>query len=157
MDTNSDNIMDTNSDIVKLFMNALEINDFEVAADYLADNFIFSGWTPLPLYKKDFMAVIQGLKEGFPGLMFNLHNVQEADNGVTGTIQVAGYQTDSFILPSLGLPPIPQMARSVSLPTEEVEYLLRDGKIEVMSVEPVKEGGIKGILHQLGVDVPIVQ
>jgi hypothetical protein len=150
--------MDPNTDIVKTFMSALEDNEFEQATSYLTDNFTFSGWTPQELDKSGFMSLIEGLKEGLPGLIFNLHNVQEPEeNHVTGTMQIAGYQTDSFILPTLGLPPIPQMARSVSLPTEDVFYQLRNGQIEVMHVQPTPGGGIKGLLQQLGINVPIVQ
>ena len=148
---------DTNTDIVKMFMNALEINDQETAANYLTNNFTFSGWTPQPLDKKAFLVLMDGLKTGIPGLIFNLHNVQEEGNRVTGTIQLAGYQTDGFVLPPLGLPPIPQMGRSISLPTEDVEYTLINGQIEKLNVEPITGGGIKGLLSQLGVNVPIVQ
>lgn len=155
---------DTPSDIVKMFMDDLETNDQQAAANTLTDNFTFSGWTALPLNKQQFLSVIAGLKEGIPNLIFNLHNMQEAGNTVTGTIQVVGYQTSGFTLPTLGLPPIPQMARSISMPTEDITYVTEDityvlenGQIARMDVQSDKDGGIGGMLHQLGIDVPIVQ
>jgi hypothetical protein len=144
---------DTQEDIVRTFIGALETNDQDIAASYLSENFIFSGWTPQPLNKKDFLTVIGGIKSGIPGLIFNLHNIDEQENMVTGTTQIAGYQTDSFILPPLGLPPIPQTASSVSLPAEDVEFLLQNDQIVHMTVQHTPGGGIKGLIHQLGIDI----
>lgn len=143
-------------DAVKNFVTALEDNDYDLAADYLTDDFRFTGWTPDPLDKDGFMGMIQGLKEGIPGLIFNLHNLQELSNSIAGTIQVAGYQTGAFNLPQLSLPPVPQMARSVSLPTEDVEFLMENEHIRQWNVQRVEGGGIKGLLHQLGVEVPMI-
>jgi hypothetical protein len=138
-------------------MTALDNNEQDQWGDYLTDDFTFSGWTPKSLTKSDFLNVMAGLKEGLPGLIFNLHNVREDGDKVLGTWQLVGYQTDSFNLPALGLPPIPQMARSVSLPTEDVTYIVENGHIVLIFVQPNSEGGIKGLLRQLGINVPIIQ
>ena len=151
------NVADTPTDSVRNFMSALETNDQESASGYLADNFLFSGWTPRPLNKQNFLGLIAGLKEGIPGLIFNLHNVQEQDAKVTGTIKISGYQSDSFILPQLGTPPIPQTASSITLPTEDVTYILNNNQISSLSVQHVEGGGIHGLLRQLGFDLPIIQ
>ncbi|MBV9256436.1 MAG: hypothetical protein JO215_00300 [Ktedonobacteraceae bacterium] len=98
-----------------------------------------------------------GIKSGIPGLIFNLHNVDEQGDAVTGTMQIAGYQTDSFVLPPLGLPPIPQTANSVSLPAENVKFLLGNNQITRMIVQHVAGGGINGLLRQLGISVDISQ
>lgn len=148
---------------VEAFMNALEANDRETAAKYLSNDFFFNGWTPRPLDKNDFLTVMGGLKVGIPGLVFNLHDLDEERNPAHGTmivhgaIQVAGHQTDAFNLPPLSLPPIPQMDGTVSLPTEKVEYLVENNQIVRWSVQRAQGGGIEGLLHQLGVDVPIIQ
>ncbi|HZR39769.1 MAG TPA: hypothetical protein VFB12_06625 [Ktedonobacteraceae bacterium] len=148
----------TKTDIVQTFMNALEANNREQAASYLSESFIFSGWTPQPLNKQSFLNVIGGLKAGLPNLTFNLQNVQEQDTIVTGTIQVSGHQTDSFILPELSLPPIPQMGESVSLPTENVTYAFNEHKqITQWNIQQVPEGDIYGLIRQLGIDVRPIQ
>ncbi|MBV9712448.1 MAG: nuclear transport factor 2 family protein [Ktedonobacteraceae bacterium] len=148
---------DTQEDIVRTFMTALETNDQDTAASYLREDFTFSGWTPQPLNKKDFLTVMGGIKSGIPGLIFNLHNVDEQEDAVTGTMQIAGYQTDSFVLPPLGLPPIPQTANSVSLPAENVKFLLGNNQITHMIVQHVAGGGINGLLRQLGISVDVSQ
>jgi hypothetical protein len=150
-------------DIVQAFMRALEANDREKATSYLNNDFLFDGWTPKPLNKNDFLIVMGGLKAGIPSLVFNLHDLDEERNPtqgtwiVHGTIQVAGHQTDSFELPPLSLPPIPQMDGSVSLPPEKVQYLIENDQIVRWSVQRTEGGGMKGLLHQLGTDSPIIQ
>jgi len=148
---------DTQEDIVRSFMAAVETNDQDEAGSYLDDDFTFSGWTPKPLNKKDFFIIIGGIKSGIPGLIFNLHNIDEQGDTITGTMQIAGYQTASFILPPFGLPPIPQTANSVSLPAEDVKFLLRNERILLMSVQATPGGGINGLLRQLGIDVALSQ
>ncbi len=144
-------------DTVRAFITALETNDQDTAESYLSDNFIFSGWTPRPLNKSDFLTVMGGLKAGIPGLIFNLHNIEEQGNTVTGTMQIAGYQSDSFILPPLSLPPIPQMARSISMPTEDVTFITANNQLTRFNVQQTVSGGLRGLLHQLGFDAPIIQ
>ena len=147
----------TQEETVRAFITALETNDQDTAASYLSEDFTFSGWTPLPLNKKNFLTVIGGIKSGIPGLIFNLHNIDEQRDGITGTMQIVGYQTDSFVLPPLGLPPIPQTANSVSLPAEDVKFVLHDNRIAQMIVQQAPGGGINGLLHQLGIDVATSQ
>ncbi|QBD75724.1 hypothetical protein EPA93_06770 [Ktedonosporobacter rubrisoli] len=145
-------------ELVRNFMTALDNNEPEEYEPLLADDFTISGWTPRPLNRHGFLEAIRSLKDGIPGLTFNLHNLlSEEETRVTATWHVAGYQTDSFIIPVLGIPPIPQTGRSISLPTENVEYTLRDDKISSINVEPTAGGGVKGIIAQLGIDLPIVQ
>ncbi|MDQ2884998.1 MAG: nuclear transport factor 2 family protein [Chloroflexota bacterium] len=147
----------TPADSVRAFISALEANEQETAADFLTDDFMATGWTPQPLDKSAFLTVIGGLKSGMPGLMFNMHNIEEDSDTINATFQIAGYQTDSFNLPPLSLPPIPQMARSISMPAEDVSFTFINEKIKLMNVKPTRGGGISGLLHQLGVDAPIVQ
>ncbi len=150
------------AELVKAFMDALEAKDFDTASSYLADDFLFSGWTPQPLDRTQFMAVMDGLKEGIPSLSYNFHTVRDVqdvqqESRVKATVQMMGTQTESFILPPLGTPPIPQMAGTISMPEEQWNYTLENGKIARIVVGHVAGGGIQGLLHQLGVDLLIEQ
>src|SRR5712692_310999 len=92
-------------DLIRAFMTALEENNKEEFEPYLADDFLFIGWTPRPLDRAGFLDLIGGLKTGIPGLIFNLHNVLAPnDTTATGTWKIAGYQSDSFTVSALGLP-----------------------------------------------------
>src|SRR5438132_2437928 len=96
------------ADTVKAFMLALESKDFDTAASYLSDDFVFSGWTPQPLDKDQFMTVMGELKAGIPNLSYHFHTVRDVrdlvqERNVKDAIQMTGSQTDSFILPPSGL------------------------------------------------------
>jgi hypothetical protein len=148
----------TPADQVQNLMNALDDNALDTANSLLDDDFQLIGWTPKPLDKRGFLDTVHGLREGIPGLAFNLNDIEEQPQTiVTATIQITGQQTDSFILPALGTPPIPQLDGTVSMPKEPVEYAFKGSKISVMRVTRVDGGGIQGLLRQLGTDVLIVQ
>jgi hypothetical protein len=53
----------------------------------------------------------------------------------------------------MGTPVIPQTANSVSLPAEDVTFMVEQGKIASMNVQSVEGGGINGLFHQLGFDL----
>ncbi len=74
-----------------------------------------------------------------------------------GTVQMAGSQINSFKLPPLGIGPIPQMAGSISLPQEYWEFEVKNNLIAGIRVERKPDGGIEGLLNQLGIHDPIVQ
>jgi SnoaL-like domain len=154
--------MSAAEDMVKAFMIALEARDLETATSHLADDFVFSGWTPQPLDRSQFISLVEGLKEGIPNLAYHFHTVHDVherqqDSRVKVAIQLTGTQTDGFILPPLGLPPIPQLAKAVSLPEEHWNFTVEHDQIVRIAVERVDGGGIQGLLQQLGVDIPIIQ
>jgi hypothetical protein len=145
-------------DIAQNLMNALDDNNRAAASSLLDEDFLLIGWTPRPLDKRGFLETVRSLKEGIPGLAFNLSDVQEQPQAiVSATIQITGHQTDSFILTPLGTPPIPQLDGTVSMPREPVEYAFNNLKVSTMRVKQVDGGGIQGLLRQLGTDVLIVQ
>lgn len=153
----------TATELVTAFMEALEAKKFDKASTYLSDNFQFSGSTPLPLDKDKFISYSSALATGMPNLSYHFHDVQEVveslgeGNRVRATIQISGTQTDSFVIVPLGLPPIPQTNKSVSLAEEHWDYAVKGDTIAFIRAEHVAGGGIGGILQQLGIDIPIAQ
>ena len=150
------------SGIVNAFMEALDAKEYTRAAGLLADTATISGLTPAPLSRGHFINVMSKLAEGFPDLALNFHLVEEAGqteegSQVRGTVQMSGTQVNSFELPALGIGPIPEMGRSISLPEETWEYLVRENVIASIRVERKPGGGIEGLLNQLGTHNPIVQ
>jgi predicted ester cyclase len=154
--------MSSATEIVNAFMQALETKEYARAGDYLSDSFFFIGFTPRPLTKSQFLEVMSRLAAGFPDLSYTFHGVYEdtataEGTPVRGTVRITGTQTDSFTLSPLGLAPIPQTARSIALPEETWEYLIRDNAIASIRVDHVPGGGIEGLLSQLGISDPIIQ
>lgn len=150
-------------ELVTAFMLALETKQFEKAATYLSDDFHFMGWTPLPLNKDQFIRLSSELAEGIPDLSYNFHDLHDVDallaegDRERAIIQITGTQVNEFVLTPLGLPPILETGRSISLPAQHWEYVVRNNAITTIDVEPVPGGGISGLLHQLGTDVQIIQ
>ncbi len=70
----------TATKIVTVFMEALETKEFDKAATYLSDIFLFSGSTPLPLNKDQFIRYSSELAEGMPNLSYHFHDIQEVDD-----------------------------------------------------------------------------
>ena len=152
------------TEIVTAFMMALESKDFDMAASYLSDDFIFSGSTPQPLNKDGFMTTMSGLASGIPNLSYHFRDIHDIpgqqqwqEGRVEATIQMTGTQSEGFVLPPLSLPPIPQTAQSVSLPQEHWQFAVKGDTIVMITTDRVPGGGITGLLKQLGIEVPIVQ
>jgi predicted SnoaL-like aldol condensation-catalyzing enzyme len=153
--------MTTARDMVTAFMQALETKDFDGAASYLSDDFYFSGSMPRPLNKDQFIKFFQELARGIPNISFHVHDVHEVEENDIGsrevaTIQMTGHQVNAINLYQLSLPIIPQMGKSVSLPEEHWEYVVRGNAIAAIDAEHVPGGGVAGLLHQLGVDAWII-
>jgi len=153
----------TATEIVTAFMEALETKEFDKAATNLSDIFQFSGSTPLPLNKDQFIRYSSDLAEGMPNLSYHFHDIQEVEetlgegDRVRAAIQITGTHTNTFQIVPLGLPLMPETNNSVSLPLEHWEYVVKGNTIASLRVEQVAGGGIAGMLQQLGIDIPIIQ
>jgi hypothetical protein len=149
------------AEIVNDFMMALQIKEYEKAASLLADDFLFSGWTPQPLNASQMMDVMGGLKAGFPDLAYHFEvdrsKAERTPGIVEGKIQITGDQKAGFILPAIGTPPIPEKAAHISLPQEQWIFTLGQGEITRLASRRVPGGGIEGLLNQMGISLPIEQ
>jgi hypothetical protein len=150
--------MATATETVRDFMMALESAQFDTAKGYLADSFTFSGWTPGPLHRDDFITVMSGLKYAMPNLSYHFQGAreleeQEQDSQEVGSVQITGRQENTMNLPPLSLPPIPQMANTVSLAPTHWYFTLQNGQISRINVERVHDGDFHTLLNQLGTDV----
>ncbi len=142
------------SDIVLELLHALEEKDYDRAARFLSNDFTFSGPTPKPVDSKEFIEVHRQMFKAVPDWRFNFNVLKEDENEVTGRVHITGTHTGDLklpILPNLGT--IHATGKRISLPEERVQIRLKGSKIGRFNVEAVPNGGIKGILSQIGVDV----
>jgi len=144
------------TEIVQTFITALQWGDMEVAVSRIADDFVFSGWTPQPLDKGEFLAMHSELKGAMPDYSFHLSNVQEGDEGVEAFIQITGTQMRDLSLPTFGVPLIRYTGIDVSLPQVRTNFSLAGDKITEMRVESVPGGGLTGLLQQIGTELPVL-
>jgi ketosteroid isomerase-like protein len=101
-------------DTVKAFSEALDARDFNKAASYLADDFVFAGPVPQPIGKQAFIAVQSAFENAFQGWSFNSHDEVEQGEKVVAAVQITGTHTRDLVLPMPGMPPIPATGKRES-------------------------------------------
>lgn len=135
------------------FIEAFQAGDFDTAASYLADDFVFSGPTPEPISGAAWLGLSAALRAAFPDLNYNFRVVSVDGDVATTTTQLYGTHTGNLDLSGIGMGIIPATGKSVSLPVEGGEAIVEDGKLISLHIHSTPEGGIMGILSQLGVEV----
>ena len=144
----------TKLETVHAFADALEAQDFDKAASYLSDDFVFAGPVPQPVGKNEFIAIQSAFLRAMPDWSFNSHDEVEERDKVRVAVQITGTHTHELVLPMPGMPPIPPTGKRISLPVEHVEYTLSGNKITSLSSDNVPGGGVPGVLAQMGVPLP---
>jgi predicted ester cyclase len=141
-------------DLVKDGLAATEAGDFNKLGSLVADDFVFAGPVPQPVGKQEFMGLQMALLKAMPDWKFNAKDMKENGDQVSMLLQVTGTQTGELQLPMPGMPPIPPTGKKVSLPFEPSTFTVKNGKLTRLDVQSSPEGGLMGILSQLGVKMP---
>ena len=141
-------------DIVKAGLAATEAGDFKKLDGMVADDFVFAGPVPEPLGKREFMGLQSALLTAMPDWKFNAADFKENGDVVTVTFQITGTQTGELSLPMPGMPTLPATGKKVSLPREVTTFTVKNGKLARLEVASTPDGGVPGILSQLGVPMP---
>jgi len=142
------------TEIVKNLLHAIEQCNMKEASTYLTDDFTFTGAFPKAINKNEWLEVHRKFDMAMPDFKFNAQDMNESGNVVNGTVQLSG--TQSKELPSLmpGMPAVPATNKKVQLPKENFTVTFKGDKINNLTVEKVPNGGVEGLLKQLGVSVP---
>jgi predicted ester cyclase len=135
---------------VKRVVACLEAKDVAQAATHIHDDFQFSGFGSDPLNKDQFVSLMKALFAALPDWSYHPRELREEGEAVRFKTQVTGTHTGMLVGLDPGMTPIPATGKAVSLPQDQVECSLRDGKVATMKVESPEGGGIKGILAQIG-------
>lgn len=134
---------------------AIEAQDFDRALSLLTDDFTFSGATPVPLDKYQWIGVHRAISASMPSdFSFGYQFVRANGNHVSATVSLTGTHTGEMIPPIPGLPTVPASGRKIALPKEKVEVTVTGDKVSNVAVETVPNGGFLGILKQMGAAVP---
>jgi predicted ester cyclase len=141
-------------DLAEAFIKAFEAGDFDTVASYLSDDFAFSGPTPQPVGKDEWIWMSKVLKAGFPDLRYNIRVIGVEGNVVRTVLQLTGTHTADLDLSFMGMGIIPATGGRVSNPEEKGETTVEGDKIVAMHVHSTPETGLAGMLAQLGVQLP---
>ncbi len=144
----------SNLDVVKGGFAAAESHDWKKFESYVADDFVFSGATPQPVGKKEFVGLQMALQTAMPDWKFNATNWKENGDKVTVDMQITGTQTAELSLPMPGFPKVPATNKKVSLPNAPGTFTVKGEKLAALDIKDVPGGGLPGILAQLGVKMP---
>lgn len=137
--------------VVETVMSAIEARDYETALANLTPDCTFAGPVPEPISGEQWIGLHRLLNVGLPDFSFNISKVEEKGNNVHVTIQITGTHTNTLDLTPLGMPKVPATGIKVQLPAEHPVITVRGDKIAAVHVTPVPDGGVPGMLAQLGV------
>ena len=144
-------------DVARAFLAAIENLDEAGFNAYTGPDFQMVGPTPQPFNRAEAWGLSQALVGGIPDWQFNLDNMQEQGDTIAGHLHIKGTHTRPLNLAflNMNLPPLVPTGLTVVQPAEETEFKIVDGKVAVWRVESGKEGGVPGLLRQLGVNLPV--
>ncbi len=140
--------------ITQKVLKAIEDQDWNAAQALLADEFTFTGAVPEPINGAAWIGVHRALAHAMPDFRFNYVATGGDDGLAEGVVQLSGTNTGELALPIPGLPRVPATGRKITNPRERVSVRARNGKLVNYEVEHVSDGGVAGILKQMGVAVP---
>jgi predicted ester cyclase len=132
---------------VRAFNEAVNAQQWDRVAGYLTEDFVFSGVTPQPVGKQDFIEGQKAWAAGVPDWHVALENLREEAGAIKTAIRITGTHTGVLTLP--GMPSIPPTGKSIAT-TDHVVATVRGDQLASMTVEP----GSPRIMEQLGVQGP---
>lgn len=146
--------LDKSTQVVNQVAAAIEAQDWDGVRALLSGDFKFSGAVPEPISAEQWIGVHRALAGAIPDLRMNY--VPSKSNGLhtSGTVKLTGTHTGEFNLPLPGLPRVAPTGNAIANPTEHVEVFVQDGRVTEWQVEQLPNGGLFGILSQMGVALP---
>jgi hypothetical protein len=148
--------MATNSpqSLVADLFDALEAQEFDRAIDYLASDFQFDGPAPTPLNSLQWIRMHRALAVAMPDITINYITSEESYGVVHGSVQLCGTHTATLDLRMRSVPAVPATGKRITLPREKVDAAVEQGKVSVIQMEHLADGGLMGILTQMDVALP---
>src|SRR5579863_5518594 len=139
------------ADPVKRMIACLEAKDVTQASGHIHDDFQFSGFGSDPLNKEQFLSFMKHLFQAIPDWSYHPRELKAEGESVSFKTQVTGTHTGMLTGLDPGMAPVGATAKAINLPPDQVECTMRDGKVATMKVTSAADGGVPGILKQIGV------
>lgn len=144
----------SNLEVAKRFADLLESGDIKGLQVLLTDDFRAKGATR-ELTKQQALGYLQIFFTAFPDHCFGFTDFEEKEDLVSCTGQETGTHKGILDLNPLGMPvSLPPTGKSFNLPKSIYTFRVAGDKVTYYNEEPVKGGGLAGILEQLGVKLP---
>ena len=143
-----------NAKIVEEVFSGMERNDFTKAESYASKEMKVTGVAPVPLGANEFFGTMKALVTGIPDWKFNYKIGRESNNIIETKVKITGTHTREIPSPLPGVKNIAPTNRTIRMPEEKVTFTFNNNKVINVNVEKVQDGGVPGLLKQLGVEVP---
>ena len=140
---------------VQALTDSIQKGDFDNARSILAEDFQFSGPIPEPINAEAWLAMSASLKTAFPDLDYHFKVIGADGDVVKTTAQLSGTHSGAFDLTGMDMGVIPATDKVFSTKTEKIKITVRENKITAWVVEPNDGAGLKEILKQLDLLVPV--
>lgn len=144
----------SNIDVFKSGLAAFEARDAKKVDGLISDDFVLVGPMPKPIGKHEFVGLQTALVAAMPDWKFNVSDLKEEGDKVTGKVHISGTQTAPLSLPALGIQSFAATSKHVQLPTEQLTATIKNGKLMRLESDNAKGAGVPGVLAQLGVPMP---
>ncbi len=137
------------ADPVKRMIACLEKKDVDQAATFMHDDFQCNGPMSDPLNKAQFLGLMKALFSALPDWSFHPRELKEHDDAVAFKVQISA--THGGMLAGIfpGMAPFAATGKKISLPQEQVDCTVKDGKVFTVKVDS-KGGWVGEVLAQLG-------
>ena len=137
-----------NREIINNLFTNIENKNFEKALELVSEDFQLIGPTPEPASKEMWFGMIKSMDSAFTGFRYNVQVVSDEADKSKISVKLEGRHTSDLAIP--GMQAFPATNKSFALPREGGTAHIRDGKITRLDMKTSEEGGVKGILGQLG-------
>jgi SnoaL-like domain len=145
----------SNIDLVKRGLEAFCAGDSATLDQMTTDDFIFSGATPQPVGKAEFLGLCQANHAAFSDFDFNATDFQEDGDVVTLNTAITGTHSGPLAL-ILGIPAVPATGKRIQIPEERQTCTIHAGKLAQLEVASPPGGGIPAAYAQVGSPLPML-
>ena len=133
------------------YVEGLKTHDIEKIASTVSVDLAFIAATRT-LDKPQFLAMLRALYTGFPDWNYDHDPIEFHERVYAVKWRQGGTHLGVWAMP--GMDPIPPTGRSVKIPEHYFFYKVKGNHIVEIRPDPVPGGAPRGILEQIGVELP---
>jgi len=138
--------------VLLTYVEGLKTHDIRKIAATMADDLKFISATRI-LDKEPALKMLTALYAGFPDWSYAYDGIEDRGQGNNAIKwRQDGIHTGTWAMP--GMAPIPPTGKKVRIPEHYFYYRVADDKLTMIFPEPFVGGAPRGILEQIGVELP---
>ena len=144
----------SNIDLVKRGLQAFCAGDTATLDLLTTEDFVFSGGTPQPVGKAEFLGLCQANHAAFSDFSFNASDFQEDGDVVKYNTAITATHTGPLALIP-GVPVVPATGKRIQIPEDRQTSTIQGGKLARLEIVSPPGGGIPAAYAQVGTPLPM--